>query len=185
MALHRNDRHGAERDRAPLRFRRRRRGEINAASLRRTSPRSAVDPAWGSVLIRDRSVSVLNLPLLPYPTPQLGLSAVPRYTKVLNTRNLVAICCRVVLLTGMILASTNRVSSPAMIANASPINPGQIDVLDGDTIRVAGETFRLVGFDAPETYRAQCPAERELGNRATFRLRQIVAAGGSHAARQR
>ena len=64
------------------------------------------------------------------------------------------------------------------IANASPLDPGQIEVLDGDTIRVAGETFRLVGFDAPETYRAQCPSERELGNRATFRLRQHVAEGG-------
>jgi hypothetical protein len=32
-----------------------------------------------------------------------------------------------------------------------------------------GETFRLVGFDAPETYRARCPSERDLGNRATFR----------------
>ena len=41
------------------------------------------------------------------------------------------------------------------IANASPLNPGQVEVVDGDTIRVAGETFRLVGFDAPETYRAR------------------------------
>jgi len=64
------------------------------------------------------------------------------------------------------------------IANASPLHSGQVEVLDGDTIRVAGETFRLVGFDAPETYRAQCPSERELGNRATFRLRQLVADGG-------
>jgi endonuclease YncB( thermonuclease family) len=64
------------------------------------------------------------------------------------------------------------------IANASPLNPGQIEVVDGDTIRVAGETFRLVGFDAPETYRAQCPSERELGNRSTTRLRQLVAGGG-------
>jgi endonuclease YncB( thermonuclease family) len=64
------------------------------------------------------------------------------------------------------------------IANASPLNSGQVEVLDGDTIRIAGETFRLVGFDAPETFRAQCPFEREVGNRATFRLRQLVAAGG-------
>jgi endonuclease YncB( thermonuclease family) len=64
------------------------------------------------------------------------------------------------------------------IANGSPLNFGQVEVLDGDTIRIAGETFRLVGFDAPETFRAQCPSERELGNRATFRLRQLVAAGG-------
>lgn len=66
----------------------------------------------------------------------------------------------------------------ASIANASPVDQNQVEVLDGDTIRVAGETFRLVGFDAPETYRAQCPSERELGNRATFRLRQLVAGDG-------
>jgi endonuclease YncB( thermonuclease family) len=64
------------------------------------------------------------------------------------------------------------------IANASPLSSGQVEVLDGDTIRIVGETFRLVGFDAPETYRAQCASERELGNRATFRLRQLVADGG-------
>jgi endonuclease YncB( thermonuclease family) len=66
----------------------------------------------------------------------------------------------------------------ASMATASPLDPGQIEVLDGDTVRVAGETFRLVGFDAPETYRARCASERELGNRATFRLRQLVAGGG-------
>jgi micrococcal nuclease len=63
-------------------------------------------------------------------------------------------------------------------ANASPIDPGQVVVIDGDTVRIGSETFRLVGFDTPETYRAQCPSERELGNRATFRLRQLVAGGG-------
>jgi hypothetical protein len=35
------------------------------------------------------------------------------------------------------------------------------------------------GFDAPETCRARCAGERELGNRATFRLRQLIAGGGS------
>jgi hypothetical protein len=71
----------------------------------------------------------------------------------------------------------------ASIANSAPIEPGQIEVVDGDTIRVGSETFRLVGFDAPETYRAKCPSERELGNRATFRLRQLVAGGGLDPAR--
>jgi endonuclease YncB( thermonuclease family) len=66
----------------------------------------------------------------------------------------------------------------AAIANASSVDRNQVEVLDGDTIRFAGETFRLVGFDAPETYRARCPSERELGNRATLRLKQIVAGGG-------
>jgi endonuclease YncB( thermonuclease family) len=61
-------------------------------------------------------------------------------------------------------------------ANSAPVEPGQIEVLDGDTIRVAEETFRLVGFDAPETYRAKCPSEHELGNRAALPV--AAACGG-------
>jgi len=64
------------------------------------------------------------------------------------------------------------------MANATPIDPSQIQVTDGDTISVGSERIRLVGFDTPETYRAQCSSERELGNKATFRLRQLIADGG-------
>ncbi len=63
-------------------------------------------------------------------------------------------------------------------ALAGPLDPGAVQVVDGDTVRVEGQPYRLVGFDAPETYRAQCSSERELGNRATFRLRQLVSGGG-------
>jgi hypothetical protein len=45
----------------------------------------------------------------------------------------------------------------ASIANASPVDRNNVEMLDGDTIRIAGETFRLVGFDAPETYQARFP----------------------------
>ena len=57
------------------------------------------------------------------------------------------------------------------------MEPSRVEVIDGDTIRLDGETFRLIGFDTPETYRARCPAERDLGNRAMIRLRQLVAEG--------
>ena len=46
------------------------------------------------------AIRTLNLPPLLYPTP-----AVPRF---LNARNLLAIFCRVVLLTAMLLGSTNE-----------------------------------------------------------------------------
>jgi micrococcal nuclease len=36
---------------------------------------------------------------------------------------------------------------------------------------------RLVGFNAPETRRAKCDAERKLGDRATLRVRDLVKAG--------
>ena len=75
-----------------------------------------------------------------------------------------------------ILALT--IVSNLTVTNAEPINSGQIEIVDGDTISTNGIVYRLVGFDAPETYRAQCQSERELGNKATFRLRQLVAGGG-------
>ena len=64
-------------------------------------------------------------------------------------------------------------------ALADPIAAERIRVLDGDTIEVQGQarTIRLVGFNAPETSRAECDAERQLGNLAALRLRQLVAAG--------
>jgi endonuclease YncB( thermonuclease family) len=65
------------------------------------------------------------------------------------------------------------------IACAESIGSDQIRVIDGDTIRVHHHqpNVRLVGFNAPETRRAQCEAERQLGAKATRRLRDLVAAG--------
>jgi micrococcal nuclease len=61
---------------------------------------------------------------------------------------------------------------------AEPIDPARIQVLDGDTVRANGETYRLVGFDTPEIWRARCARERDLGRRATLRLRKLVSSGG-------
>jgi endonuclease YncB( thermonuclease family) len=57
------------------------------------------------------------------------------------------------------------------------LSADQIQVIDGDTIRVSGRQadIRLVGFGAPETVRAQCDVERERGYTAMRRLRAIVA----------
>jgi endonuclease YncB( thermonuclease family) len=64
-------------------------------------------------------------------------------------------------------------------AIAEPIAPDDIRVLDGDTIRVFHQqpNVRLVGFNAPETRRAECEAERTLGAKATRRLRELVRGG--------
>lgn len=52
-----------------------------------------------------------------------------------------------------------------------------IHVVDGDTVRYQGELVRLQGFNAPETYQAQCRREHELGTRATKLLSSMVASG--------
>src|SRR5215471_9744 len=64
-------------------------------------------------------------------------------------------------------------------AIAEPIDPSDIRVIDGDTIRVYHQqpNVRLVEFNAPETRRAECTAEAELGAKATRRLRDLIRAG--------
>ncbi len=64
-------------------------------------------------------------------------------------------------------------------ASAEEIDPADIRVIDGDTIRVYHEqpNVRLVGFNAPETRRAACEVERELGAKATRRVRDLVQEG--------
>src|SRR5260221_8656633 len=65
-------------------------------------------------------------------------------------------------------------------ATAAPIDPDDIRVLDGDTVRVFHQqpNVRLVGFNAPETWRPACEGEAQLGARATRRLRDLVRGGG-------
>ena len=66
--------------------------------------------------------------------------------------------------------------SAGSLAQADQISSSDIRVIDGDTIRVYRQKpdVRLVGFNAPETRRAQCEAERELGAAATRRLRELL-----------
>lgn len=54
---------------------------------------------------------------------------------------------------------------------------GSITVVDGDTVKVDGSTYRLLGFDTPETFYARCLVELELGRKATLRLEELLAAG--------
>jgi endonuclease YncB( thermonuclease family) len=62
---------------------------------------------------------------------------------------------------------------------AERIDSGRVRVLDGDTIRLdrTKPDVRLVGCNAPETRRAKCEAERQLGGQATRRLRDLVEDG--------
>jgi endonuclease YncB( thermonuclease family) len=57
---------------------------------------------------------------------------------------------------------------------AELIAASSIYVVDGDTIDVQGDRFRLVGFDTPETYRPKCDFELALGRAATSRLWDLL-----------
>jgi endonuclease YncB( thermonuclease family) len=53
-----------------------------------------------------------------------------------------------------------------------------IEIIDGDTVRSGGNLYRLIGFDTPESgTNARCERERALADRATKRLRQLLASG--------
>jgi len=56
------------------------------------------------------------------------------------------------------------------------LSASQIYVIDGDTIDVDGQRYRLTGFDTPETYRAECESEKLRGDQATARMRALVGA---------
>ncbi len=51
------------------------------------------------------------------------------------------------------------------------------DVVDGDTVTIAGERIRIANIDAPELHRAQCDAERRLAELAKRRLAELLADG--------
>jgi micrococcal nuclease len=80
---------------------------------------------------------------------------------------------RLLVLPGLVLVALLTGQSAATI-----VEPRQVHVIDGDTITVNGKTIHLVGFIAPEIRDAQCKVERDLGDKAANRLRELVRAGG-------
>lgn len=61
--------------------------------------------------------------------------------------------------------------------DAETVDPAAVYVVDGDTIRMDGDSWRLVGLDTPETYEPGCDFELALGQAATARLRVLMASG--------
>jgi endonuclease YncB( thermonuclease family) len=86
-----------------------------------------------------------------------------------------------------LLPALDQRAGPRIKTPASP-SPSAwssaIQVVDGDTIRSGGETYRLVGYNTPEQGgHAGCNAERVLASKATSRLRELVGASDVELAR--
>ncbi len=67
----------------------------------------------------------------------------------------------------------------SVLSNAGTrhVATGGVVVIDGDTLAIGDERYRLLGFDTPETFNAQCDDELALGQKATRRLKALIGQG--------
>jgi endonuclease YncB( thermonuclease family) len=75
---------------------------------------------------------------------------------------------------GMIKPTTLALAATLVATGATVAQTGAIEVVDGDTVKVDDVSWRLEGYDCPETYYARCPSERAQGDAATRRLQQLL-----------
>jgi endonuclease YncB( thermonuclease family) len=61
--------------------------------------------------------------------------------------------------------------------DALPADERALAVIDGDTVHSDQERYRLLGIDAAEIHRAQCDAERRLGELTKHRLQALIRSG--------
>ncbi|MEY9198425.1 micrococcal nuclease [Sinorhizobium fredii] len=66
---------------------------------------------------------------------------------------------------------------PFFASQSATADGQRFSVTDGDTVHVDGESAgtRLVGFNTPEVFSPRCERERQLGERASARLKELVA----------
>lgn len=80
---------------------------------------------------------------------------------------------------GAATAETPDPGAPSKRVNFSfcHMGGGYNCVVDGDTIWFEGTKIRIADIDTPETHDYQCQAEKNLGDRATARLQEILQRG--------
>ncbi len=82
------------------------------------------------------------------------------------------------------VTTTAGTVSVEFVGYAPPAADGKSYVIDGDTIVVGGQRWRLAWFDAPAIAadghgRPHCAVERDLGVRAKSRLEQLIHQGST------
>src|SRR4051794_38289798 len=65
----------------------------------------------------------------------------------------------------------------ATLAWAAPAAACTVAIVDGDTIRIHGESIRISEIDTPETWHSRCETELILGLKAKQRLRALINLG--------
>jgi endonuclease YncB( thermonuclease family) len=83
-------------------------------------------------------------------------------------------------LDGFMPSSTAAATEPKGVRESFAIchvGGGYNCVVDGDTIWLHGVKIRIADIDAPETHDYRCRSEKNLGDRATVRLHQLLESG--------
>jgi endonuclease YncB( thermonuclease family) len=76
---------------------------------------------------------------------------------------------------GLLMTRFTAIALTAMLAaTAAGAQTGAVEIVDGDTVKVGGISWRLQGYDTPEIYYARCNAERQAGELATRELAALI-----------
>ncbi|MDX0716417.1 hypothetical protein BMJ34_05900 [Sinorhizobium medicae] len=74
-----------------------------------------------------------------------------------------------------VIAALAVATNPHAVTSAKA--GGNINIIDGDTIRMNGITIRIMELDTPETFRSRCENELVLGLAAKKHLRSLIDSG--------
>lgn len=75
----------------------------------------------------------------------------------------------------LVIAALAVATSPFAVTSAKA--GGNVNIIDGDTIRMDGITIRIIELDTPETFRSRCENELVLGLAAKEHLRSLLDSG--------
>ena len=81
---------------------------------------------------------------------------------------------KITMAVAMVIAFASASDASKDAAERIRVLSKQIVIVDGDTIKFDKTTYRLMGFDAPETYQAKCEKEWHRGKMSSIRLDELI-----------